>query len=73
MKVYAHRYKVYTGPTITYHVADRLAKLGTKSAARRVLVTLIGTEHVYIKTDLTAEQLLRLLPSWKPSDIQELQ
>lgn len=59
------KYSVYTGPTIVKQTAQRLEKAGFK-------VYLEGTEHVFVLTDRTPEDILQVLgPTWKPSDVQE--
>lgn len=60
-----NRWKLYTGPTLVNYVANRLRTHG-------VNVTVEGTEHVYLLTDLDRYQLLNLLPTWQPRDLQLL-
>jgi hypothetical protein len=61
-----HRYRIYTGPTLVHAIANRLSQA-------YVQVTLEGTAHVYVETNLTVERLLGILgTTWTHRDIQRL-
>jgi hypothetical protein len=49
-----NRYRVYCGPTLVTALAQSLRQ-------NNVEVTCEGTEFVYVTTDCTAEELVRLL------------
>lgn len=57
-------YRIYTGPTQTQTTADRLADA--------IVSYTLGTEAIYIETAHSPEHILRMLPTWKISDIREL-
>lgn len=50
-------YRVYTGPTLVQAVAEKLRTVDT------ILVTLEGTEHVYVKAPSVRDVLSGLVPN----------
>ena len=54
--------RIYTGPTLVDSIADKLTAAG-------ITVTTRGTESVWVWTDASVDDLLQLLPTWKPRDI----
>jgi hypothetical protein len=48
------RYRVYCGPTIVEQVARKLS-------TAKVTVQCVGTAHVYVDTEKTADELLDVL------------
>lgn len=63
---YEHRYRIYAGPCIVKELSERLAQ-------NYFDVVLIGTEHVWIDTNCTVEEVLGVLghAGWHSRDIKE--
>ena len=60
------RFSVYTGPTIVAACAEKLRAAG-------VTVYCEGTEHVYVETPLTADQVAAVLGStWSWRDVRAI-
>lgn len=61
-------YRVYTGPTLVQAVAEKLRTVDT------ILVTLEGTEHVYVSAPSAKDVLSGLVPmsGWDERDIREM-
>lgn len=61
-------YRVYTGPTLVQAVAEKLRTVDT------ILVTLEGTEHVYVKAPSVRDVLSGLVPmsGWDERDVREM-
>lgn len=61
-------YRVYTGPTLVQAVAEKFRTVDT------LLVTLEGTEHVYVSAPSVSDVLSGLTPmvGWSASDIREM-
>lgn len=60
------KYRIYCGPTITRDVAHRLSHWNVDTY-------LIGTEHIYVESDLPIDRIVDILGrqgGWSDSDIQ---
>ncbi len=60
------KFRVYCGPSIVEATGERLTQA-------QLSVYLLGTAHVYVETNFSAEEVLTVLgPSWKAKDIVKL-
>jgi hypothetical protein len=61
-----HRYRIYCGPLTTEYAANQMKQNG-------IGVYFISTEHIYVDTDRSVDQLIKILEgTWKECDFELL-